>query len=204
VTGSFQNNDTDPGLPREGKGTVKRIVALVPSHNEEASLPAALRSLEEQTVSIGQIVVVSDNSTDGTASLAAQWGRTVSLFETRGNRDKKAGALNQALSSLLPTLFDHDFVLVMDADSSISPGFVARALALMEADSTVGAVGGIFLATGAHSLLERLQANEYVRYAREIARDHAKARVLTGTATFARVGALRSVQTARSGHRLPG
>jgi biofilm PGA synthesis N-glycosyltransferase PgaC len=41
--------------------------------------------------------------------------------------DKKAGALNQALDSLLPELRDDDSVLVMDASSSLAPGFVSEA-----------------------------------------------------------------------------
>ncbi len=160
-----------------------RILALLPSHNEEALLPAALRSLEAQTVPVERIVVVSDHSTDGTAAIAAGWGGRVGLFETRANRDRKAGALNQALAALLPTLEDEDRVFVLDADSTIGPDFLAH---------------------DAHGLWQRLQASEYVRYAREIARDQARARVLTGTATVVRVGALRAVARARRARQLPG
>jgi cellulose synthase/poly-beta-1,6-N-acetylglucosamine synthase-like glycosyltransferase len=180
------------------------MVALIPSHNEEGLLPAAIRSIEAQTVPVERIVVVSDNSTDGTAAIAAGWGGKVRLFETRSNSDRKAGALNQALVALLPMLDDEDRVFVMDADSTIEPDFLAQALAVQAADPTVGAVGGIFLACGEHSLWERLQASEYVRYARQIARDGARTRVLTGTATFVRVEALRAVARARCTQQLPG
>jgi poly-beta-1,6-N-acetyl-D-glucosamine synthase len=199
-TGTVDDLMPDGGSRR----TAPRVLALLPSHNEEALLPAAIRSLEAQTVPLERIVVVSDNSSDGTASLAAGWGGRVELFETRGNRHRKAGALNQALATLLPTLEDDDRVFVMDADSTVGPDFLARALAVQAADPSVGAVGGIFLADGAHSLWERMQANEYVRYAREIARDRARVRVLTGTATFVRVGALRAVAQARNSRQLPG
>jgi cellulose synthase/poly-beta-1,6-N-acetylglucosamine synthase-like glycosyltransferase len=155
-------------------------------------------------VLVDRMVVVSDNSTDGTAAIADGWGGRVCLFETSANRNRKAGALNQALAALLPALEDDDRVLVMDADSTIGPDFLARALAVQAADVTVGAVGGIFLADGERSLWERLQASEYVRYARQIARDGARARVLTGTATLARVGALRAVAQARRARQLPG
>src|SRR5262245_34136337 len=137
--------------------TNNRVIALIPSHNEEALLPAAIRALEEQTSPPARILVVSDNSTDRTASIAAEWGGTVSRFENRGNRDRKAGALNQALATLLPEMAETDWVLVVDADSSLALGFIARALDATTADADVGAVGGIFLAENARSVLERMQ-----------------------------------------------
>lgn len=183
---------------------MQRVIALIPSHNEEVLLADAVRSLEAQTAGVERIVVVSENSTDRTAAIAAGWGGRVELFETDGNRDRKAGALNQALSVLLPQLADDDWVLVMDADSCVVPGFVARALEAADADLRVGAVGGLFLAYGEGTLLGRLQANEYVRYAREIARDGARAKVLTGTSTMAPVEVLKAVARARAEGRLPG
>ncbi|MGI8477588.1 MAG: glycosyltransferase family 2 protein [Thermomicrobiales bacterium] len=182
-----------------------RVLALIPGHNEEELLPGALLALEAQTAAIWRVVVVSDNSTDAPAQIAAGWGGGVSLFESAGNRNRKAGALNQALAAFLPWLDDDDdWVLVMDADSRIVPGFVERALEVASASPSVGAVGGVFLAEAEHGILERLQALEYVRYAREVARKRGKARVLTGTATFARVSALRAVMAARIAGRLPG
>lgn len=163
-------------------------------------MPQAIRSLEAQTHAISRIVVVSDNSSDGTAELVRSWGGNVELFETLGNRDKKAGALNQALSRFLPEI--EGFVLVMDADSEVVPEFVTAALAAFE--PSVGAVGGIFLARQADGLLQQLQLNEYTRYAREIARRRARAKVLTGTATILPVSILREVEVARREGRLPG
>lgn len=181
-----------------------RVVALIPAHNEQILLPAAIRSLEEQTVAVDQIVVVSDNSTDLTPAIARTWGGSVALFESVGNTNKKAGALNQALDALLPALDDDDWVFVVDADSRVVPAFVAHALAAVRDDPTVGAVGGIFLGCGEGNLLGHLQSTEYVRYAREIGRDRARAKVLTGTATFVTARALRATQLARAAGTLPG
>lgn len=181
-----------------------RVVAFIPSHNEEMLLPDAIRSLEAQIAALERIIVVSDNSTDGTSAVAAAWGGRVSVIDTIANRDRKAGALNQALAAFLPTLEAEDWVLVMDADSQLVPNFVARALEETRSDPLVGAVGGIFLADRVSNPLGLLQANEYTRYAREIGRDRARARVLTGTATIARVSALRLVAEARNAGHLPG
>lgn len=74
-----------------------RIVALLPAHDEERTLPAALASLREQTRPPDHVV---DNCTDGTADVATAHG--VPTLATVANTDRKAGALNQALDRTLP------------------------------------------------------------------------------------------------------
>jgi len=187
-----------------GCSPVPRVVALIPAHNEQELLPQAIRSIETQTIPVAQIYVVSDNSTDRTQEIVRTWGGKVGLFETVGNRDMKSGALNQAFDGLLEAEGRDTWMLVVDADSRIVPQFIERALQAIAMDQDIGAVGGVFQTEDDASLLMRLQANEYVRYAREIARDHAQARVLTGTATIARVGILREVRAQRAAGFLPG
>ncbi|TWD84061.1 cellulose synthase/poly-beta-1,6-N-acetylglucosamine synthase-like glycosyltransferase [Kribbella amoyensis] len=177
-----------------------RIVVLVPAHNEERSLPAALASLREQGRPADRIIVVADNCTDGTAAVARAAG--VEVFETVRNRDKKAGGLNQALAVLLDLLDPADLVLVMDADGTLSPTFLETAAAEL-ADPSVGAVGGVFWGEAGAGLIGALQRNEYARYAREIDRRRGRAHVLTGTATLHRVDVLRQIAATR-GRTLPG
>ncbi len=180
------------------------IVAFIPAHNEELRLSAAIRSLESQSVSVSRVVVISDNSTDATAGIARGWGGTVELFETSGNTDKKSGALNQALRALMPDIDDETWVLVMDADSRLVDNFIGDALAAAAKGKRIGAVGGVFQAESSPTLLTRFQENEYIRYAREIARGKADAKVLTGTATMLKAGILRKVYAARLRKALPG
>src|SRR4051812_3984592 len=49
------------------------FAVLIPAHNEEAALPAALRSLAAQDYPAGHVrtYVVADNCADGTAAAAA-------------------------------------------------------------------------------------------------------------------------------------
>jgi biofilm PGA synthesis N-glycosyltransferase PgaC len=184
------------------------IVGLVPAHNEADGIAASVASILAQ---VDQLIVISDNSTDATVELAIQAGATV--IESVNNVDKKAGALNQALGSMLgigsrlfslPQLGDDDFVLVMDADSRIDPGFVARAVTEFTLTPDAGAVGGIFLGDPGGAIVGQLQRNEYFRYAREVSRRGGKAWVLSGTASVLRVDVLRAVVQARREGRLPG
>ena len=92
----------EPELPRgrlpeaEVARTPLRLTVLVPAHDEALTIAATLESLWGQTQAPGQVVVVADNCTDDTAEIAREHGAEV--FTTVGNTDKKAGALNQALS----------------------------------------------------------------------------------------------------------
>src|SRR6476646_9957784 len=119
-----------------------RIAAVLPAHNEEGTIGAAIGSLRAQSRMVDDILVVSDNSTDATATVAEATGARV--FETVGNAHKKAGALNQALVGLLVELDDDDLVMVMDADSEISASFVQVAVETLARRRSVGAVGGVF------------------------------------------------------------
>jgi cellulose synthase/poly-beta-1,6-N-acetylglucosamine synthase-like glycosyltransferase len=175
-----------------------RVVALVPAHDEEAALPAALASLRGQIVPPDRVVVVADRCTDGTVAVARAHG--VEVLEVGDNPHRKAGALNQAIRCV--ELDDADLLLVLDADSALAETFLETARAHL-ADETVGAVGGIFHGRPGGGLPGALQRNEYARYAREIRHRGGRARVLTGTATVFRVDTLRRVAEAR-GTRLPG
>ena len=178
-----------------------RLVVLIPAHNEAGRIRAALCSARGQSRQPDDIVVISDNSVDDTVGIARSLGALV--MQSVGNTRKKAGALNQALDRLLPSLDDQDAVMVMDADSSIAEDFLAVAEAQLSADSELGAVGGVFYGEPGIGLLGQLQRNEYLRYSREIARHRGRVMVLTGTASAIRVRALREVAAAR-GTRLPG
>ena len=125
-----------------------RLVALIAAHNEEHRIAAALESLASQTRKPDEVIVVADRCTDRTADIAVSHGAKV--FQTFGNRYRKAGALNQALQTVLADLHPSDEVLLMDADTVLTGGFLEAAERRLNTRDTglapVGAVGGVFLA----------------------------------------------------------
>ncbi|WP_235861667.1 glycosyltransferase family 2 protein [Tersicoccus phoenicis] len=177
------------------------ITVLIPAHNEQVTLPGTLASLREQDRRPDRIVVVADNCTDRTAELARAGGAEV--YETVGNTEKKGGALNQVLRTLLPDHRDNDVVMVMDADTTLDDGFLAAAEKAFEGDRALMAVGGLFYGEEGHGLIGQFQRNEYVRYSREIARRRGRVFVLTGTASIFRPVALRTIAALR-GTQIPG
>jgi cellulose synthase/poly-beta-1,6-N-acetylglucosamine synthase-like glycosyltransferase len=177
------------------------VTVLIPAHNEAASIGATLDSLGAQDPAPDRIVVVADNCTDATESVARARGAEV--FVTEGNTQKKAGALNQVLRTLLHALGDNDVVMCMDADTVLDEGFLASAIQRFTSDRALMAIGGLFYGEAGHGLLGQLQRNEYVRYSREIGRRRGRVFVLTGTASMFRARALRTVAESR-GRLLPG
>ena len=177
-----------------------RLVALLPAHNEERNIASAIDSLRRQTVVPDRIVVVPNNCTDATAEIAAACGVEVRVMTD--NRDKKAGALNWALAELLEDLDPRDLILVQDADSSLDPDFLEKALPYASSRA-FGAVGGVFRGEGGDGLVGHLQRNEYTRYARDVRNLGGRCLVVTGTASVFRVEVLRAVSQARLDGRLP-
>ncbi len=111
-----------------------KVCALLPAYNEAeriATTIAALRARPE----IGNIVVLDDGSTDGTAELARSAGATLVLTEKNGG---KGAALRAAYAAA------HDFgdvFLLLDADLGASAGEAVKLLPPLvsgQADMTVG------------------------------------------------------------------
>ncbi|WP_202980475.1 glycosyltransferase family 2 protein [Microbacterium caowuchunii] len=174
------------------------LAVLIPAHNEEDAIGATLDALSEQTAAPGRVIVVADNCTDATESIAAAHGAQV--LRTVGNTARKAGALNQALDAIASS--PPTFVLVVDADTRLSPRFVETALREMARDERIGAVSGLFLGELASGMLQQFQANEYERYRTQI-RSTGRVAVVTGTASLFRLSALRDIAAHRDAE-LPG
>ena len=202
----------EPGTTRDDGARCSsghgRLVALLPAHDEETCLPLALDSLDRQSRPPDRVVVVADNCTDATEQVAAEHG--VEVFRTVDNRQKKAGALNQALRHLLPDLDADDLVLVMDADSLLLPSFLEGARDHLDrtpragpAPRPLGGVGGTFSGGPGGGLLGTFQRNEFARYARDVRRRRGRALVLTGTASVFPVHVLHEVARARRDGRVP-
>lgn len=197
----------EPELPQtklpdsEVSRTPLRLTVLVPAHDERLTIEAALASLREQTRRPDRVVVVADNCSDDTADIARKNGAEV--FTTVGNTEKKAGALNQALSEMFPNVEASDVVMIMDADSVIVPEFLETGMGRLEADPDLIAVGGVFYGEEGAGLVGQLQRNEFTRYQRYISRRHGKVFVLTGTASLFRAYALKAVADSR-GSLIPG
>ena len=111
-------------LPRrQPVGTAERsrprIAILIPAHNEEHSLPATLVALRSEVRDGDRIVVVADNCTDATASLALRQGAEVAERNDPARRGK-GFAMDFGLRHLAAN--PPEVVVVIDADCIVSKG----------------------------------------------------------------------------------
>jgi poly-beta-1,6-N-acetyl-D-glucosamine synthase len=178
------------------------LVALIPAHNEASDIVETVRSLQRQSRPPDRIVVVADNCTDATVMLAHSAGAEV--LETVHNKHKKAGALNQALNAVMPTLQDSDVVLAMDADSQLMPDFVDKGLGYLAYSPQRGAISGSYIARKDPSIVGLLQRIEYAQGLRTVHDRGGRIHVLSGAACMATVQALRAVASRRGSPILPG
>lgn len=103
-----------------------RFVIMVPAHNEEGLLPELLLNLKQLDYpqELYAVHVVADNCTDKTAALGRRGGAIVHErfnSELRG----KGYALEWLLQRIWERGDPHDAVLILDADSVVSPNFLS-------------------------------------------------------------------------------
>jgi 1,2-diacylglycerol 3-beta-glucosyltransferase len=106
-------------------GSTQRFLILVPAHNEERLLPSLLDNLRQLDYpsALYAVHVVADNCTDRTAELA----RASGAFAHERVDDERRGkgyALQWLMQQLWASGEPHDAVLILDADSIISPNFL--------------------------------------------------------------------------------
>lgn len=107
--------------PASASGTQHRFAILVPAHNEEGTLPRLLQSVNslDYPDELYDTYVVADNCTDGTASVARRYGA-----DARERHDPELRGKGHALRWLLAQVPAHDAVIIVDADSTLSPNFL--------------------------------------------------------------------------------
>lgn len=104
-----------------------RISVLVPARDEAHRIGPTLRSLREQ-VGVAEVLVLDDNSSDGTAELVEQAGLTV----MRGTEEPPAGWLGKPWACYrLAQAASGDVLVFIDADVELVPDACVRAAFLL-------------------------------------------------------------------------
>lgn len=179
-----------------------KIVALVPSHNEEATIASTVAALLNQELRPDRVIVICDNCSDNTEQVARSAG--AETYRTVNNKAMKAGGLNQALSLVLPDLADDDLICCVDADSIVGLNFTSSAANAFAADSRLGGVSGVYDGRKTRGLAAWCQRNEFSRWGFDARMYKGRTVILSGAASIFTAGALRRIAEARKDGTLRG
>ncbi|MCC3296788.1 glycosyltransferase [Arthrobacter sp. zg-Y453] len=115
------------------------LVSIVtPCYNAQKVLSRAVGSVRQQTMASWELILVNDRSTDGTAAAAQALAsqdpriRVLDLPENLGSSGARNAGIDAATGS---------YLVFLDADDEMLPGFLARLTSLMTADTDVVACG---------------------------------------------------------------
>jgi glycosyltransferase involved in cell wall biosynthesis len=172
-----------------------RAVVVLPTYNEAENIVAFLRALRA-AVPEADVLVVDDNSPDGTAALAEEVAAELGRIKVLVRAGKQG--LGAAYRHGFTTAFDEDYetIISMDADFSHDPAAIPTMLQLLSgnADAVIGSryvPGG---ATVDWPLRRRLLSRWGNRYTAAILR--LPVRDCTSGFRAYRAGALRAIEPA--------
>ncbi len=114
-----------------------RVAVVIPCRDAAATLPAAIASMQAQTLRDFEVLAIDDGSADATFATLRAWARDdgrvrILRTEPRGIVPALASGLAEARGEL---------VARMDADDVAAPVRLARQVALMDADPGLAACG---------------------------------------------------------------
>jgi len=135
-----------PGPRRRATvGDAPPFIVLIPAHDEERGIQRTIASVQAQLRGCDGLLVIADNCSDATATIALSAGARVLIRTDRTARGKgfalAAGRDALAQAGVLP-----DVVIVLDADCLPEPGALPLLAAAVARDGA--AVQGRYLLTG--------------------------------------------------------
>ncbi len=166
-----EREDRDrPAMPTGGEWP--SVVVIIPARNEALALPRTLLSLSAQNYpGRFSIVVVDDDSSDGTGALACQLAATLDREVTVLHGEPlppgwtgKVWAMQQGIARAETMENVPDYLLLTDADIEYSPDAVARLVARAKASRTV--LTSLMVKLNCESLAERALIPAFVYFFR--------------------------------------
>jgi len=120
---------------------------VIPAHNEEAFLADTLNSILRQSLKPQKVVVVNDNSTDGTESIINEFSTLSPIFAklntTSSELHMPGGKVINAFNKGLDVLDEsYDFIVKLDADIILPDNYFERIAYVFTGNPKVGVAGG--------------------------------------------------------------
>lgn len=124
-----------------------KYYVIIPAHNEEAFLVETLNSVSNQTLSPKKVIIVNDNSTDGTEAIIDKFVAEHSVFHKLNIQSstehmpgsKVINAFNKGLEKLDT---QYDFLVKLDADIILPDNYFEKIAYIFKGHPRVGIAGG--------------------------------------------------------------
>jgi len=142
---------------------------IIPAHNEAQFIGLTLASIEKQTLFPKKVVIVDDNSTDSTETIANSFIKNnlnFSLIKNESDSEHQPGSkVIRAFQKGLETLDDHyDFIVKLDADLILPLNYFETIVAHFQSDANIGMVGGFaYIEKNGDWILENLTDKDHIR-----------------------------------------
>lgn len=133
-----------------------RLTIVIPTYNEAENLPSMVKTLVSLPLSELQVLVVDDNSPDGTGRIADEVAAQVNLHASPKrprmlvlHRPGKSGLGTAYVAGMTRALAEGaDYVVQMDADFSHSPRYIMQMLGVMKATDADVVIGSRYVPGG--------------------------------------------------------
>ncbi|WP_396191250.1 glycosyltransferase [Flavobacterium sp.] len=160
---------------------------IIPTYNEEKFISLTLQSLVEQTVLPSKVVVVNDNSTDGTAAIVEEFAKKYPWIYLV---NKVSNAIHLPGSKVIQAFHEgekhidenYDILVKIDADLIFPSNYFETIISHFQSDERIGMVGGFcYIEKDGRWILENLTDKDHIRGALKAYRK----------ATFKEIGGLK-------------
>jgi glycosyltransferase involved in cell wall biosynthesis len=145
------------------------IYIVIPAYNEESFLERTLQSLTEQTMLPKKVVIVNDNSTDGTQniidSFSSKYPFIISIVHTSEEEHSPGGKIIRAFYKGLSFLDNnYDVICKFDADLIFPKDYLQQISEVFLRNKNCGMVGGYcFIKKKDEWVLEALTNKDHIR-----------------------------------------
>ena len=162
-------------------------LVIIPTYNEEKFISLTLQSLVEQTVFPSKVVVVNDNSTDGTAAIVEEFAKKYPWIYLV---NKVSNAIHLPGSKVIQAFHEgekhidenYDILVKIDADLIFPSNYFETIISHFQSDERIGMVGGFcYIEKDGRWILENLTDKDHIRGALKAYRK----------ATFKEIGGLK-------------
>lgn len=143
---------------------------IIPAYNEEAFIALTLQSLVEQTVLPKNVMIINDNSTDGTQDIIDSFcNKYPTIFSSVSIKSdvvhlpgsKVINAFNRGLLFINQ---EFDIIAKLDADLIFPKNYFETIIKHFESDSQIGMVGGFcYIEKNGNWILENLTDKDHIR-----------------------------------------